>query len=169
METTTVREAKVVYSTAPCHAGPPIGGKVECADRVVKLIRDAGLFPSGDMRERFIALGLNARNIVESWSLISVGTLCASLVHPREVFRAAVGTASAAIILVHNHPSGLVDPSMQDDAVTARMSQAGHILGIPVLDHIVVGDDLDYYSYREQNSDFLNGEVANYITGGARA
>jgi DNA repair protein RadC len=81
--------------------------------------------------------------------MISQGTLTASLVHPREVFRPALRDAAAALVLVHNHPSGDPTPSAEDREVTARLASAGEILGIRVLDHIVVAER-GYSSLREQ-------------------
>ena len=72
--------------------------------------------------------------------LISQGTLTASLVHPREVFRPALREAAAALVLVHNHPSGDPTPSPEDRAITARLDAAGRLLGIRVLDHVVVAE-----------------------------
>ena len=92
-------------------------------------------------REHFVALFLNARNQVIEREEVSVGSLNASLVHPREVFFPAVGTCAASVILVHNHPSGDVTPSREDIELTRRMVRAGEILGIEVLDHIVLGAD----------------------------
>jgi DNA repair protein RadC len=157
--TTTVREASVVYRAIQGDIEPPLQVKADSAYAVQKMVREAGMFPEGDMRERFICLMLDARNYVVAWSLVSVGTLSTSLVHPREVFRTAVGMAAAAIILLHNHPSGDSSASVQDDAVTARMSKAGQILGIPVLDHLIMGE-LSHYSYREVASPLLDGELA---------
>jgi DNA repair protein RadC len=71
---------------------------------------------------------------------VSEGTLTSSLVHPREVFGPAVREAAAAVIVAHNHPSGDPEPSGEDLAVTRRLIEAGRILGVPVLDHVVIGD-----------------------------
>lgn len=89
-------------------------------------------------KENFIVLYLNARNQVISKETISVGTLNASVVHPREVFQPAVSKSAASIILAHNHPSGDTDPSEDDIELTKRMIKAGEIMGIEVLDHIIV-------------------------------
>jgi DNA repair protein RadC len=80
--------------------------------------------------------------------LVSQGTLTASLVHPREVFRPALRESAAALVLVHNHPSGDPTPSREDREITERLMQAGEILGIPVLDHVVVAER-GYCSLRE--------------------
>lgn len=80
--------------------------------------------------------------------VVSQGTLTASLVHPREVFRPALREAAAAVVLVHNHPSGDPTPSREDREITTRLAAAGELLGIPVLDHVVVAER-GYASLRE--------------------
>ena len=90
-------------------------------------------------REMFTVLLLNARHELLKRVTVSVGSLNASVVHPREVFRAAVIEAAAAIVLVHNHPSGDPEPSEDDLTITRRLCQAGEILGIQVLDHVIIG------------------------------
>ena len=80
------------------------------------------------------------RHLIER-QIISIGTLNSSLVHPREVFEPAVAFHAGSILIVHNHPSGTLEPSLEDKAVTARCVEAGHILGIGVDDHIIVGRD----------------------------
>ncbi len=91
-------------------------------------------------RERFLLLLLDGRHRVLREVLVSEGTLTASLVHPREVFRPALQEAAAAVVLVHNHPSGDPTPSREDREVTDRLIEAGELLGIPVLDHVVVAE-----------------------------
>lgn len=90
------------------------------------------------MKEHFVALFLNARNQVIRREDVSVGSLNASLVHPREVFAPACNSAAASVILAHNHPSGDVTPSREDIELTRRMVQAGEIMGIEVLDHVII-------------------------------
>jgi DNA repair protein RadC len=90
-------------------------------------------------REHFRAILLNTKNRILGVRTISIGSLNASIVHAREVFKAAVAESAQAIVLVHNHPSGLPEPSSEDIAVTQRLAEAGRILGIEVLDHIILG------------------------------
>ncbi len=90
-------------------------------------------------REEFHIICLDTKNQIIDSHQISVGTLDASLVHPREVFRPAIKDAASSIILVHNHPSGDPTPSREDHAVTRRLEECGKTLGIDVLDHIVLG------------------------------
>jgi DNA repair protein RadC len=99
--------------------------------------------------ERFLLLLLDGRHRMLREVVISQGTLTASLVHPREVFRPALREAAAAVVLVHNHPSGDPTPSREDREITERLAQAGELLGIPVLDHVVVAER-GYASLREQ-------------------
>lgn len=103
--------------------------------------------------EKFIAVFLNTKNTVIKWDVISVGTLNASIVHPREVFNKAISHNAASLIVVHNHPSGNPSPSREDFLVTERLIEAGKIIGITVLDHIVIGHDA-YYSFKESSDLF---------------
>lgn len=91
-------------------------------------------------KEHFIALMMDVKNRVLKRATVSVGTLDASLVHPREVFKEAVAISAAAVIVCHNHPSGDPTPSPEDRQITARLCEAGKVMGIEVLDHIVLGD-----------------------------
>ena len=100
-------------------------------------------------REHFAVILLNVKNHILSMPVISVGSLTASVVHPREVFKAAIQQAAASIILVHNHPSGDPTPSKEDIEVPARMVQVGRVMDIPVLDHIILGND-NYISLKEK-------------------
>ena len=100
-------------------------------DLVQPLVRDV-------KQEHFYGVYLNTRNRVLSVDLISVGTLNASIVHPREVFGRALEIQAASVVVVHNHPSGETDPSEDDLEITARLSEAGVVLGIQLLDHVIV-------------------------------
>ena len=100
------------------------------------------------MVEEFHLLTLDAQNRVTRQTLITRGILNSSLVHPREVFRAAIAEAAAGIIVVHNHPSGNPSPSAEDKAVTAQLVDAGRLLDMPVYDHVIVGGDR-YFSFAE--------------------
>lgn len=92
-------------------------------------------------KEHFAILMLNTKNHIIGLRDISIGSISASIVHPREVFREATLNSCASIILLHNHPSGDPSPSREDIAVTQRMVKAGKIMDIPVLDHIILGDN----------------------------
>lgn len=100
-------------------------------------------------KEYFEVICLNTKNKVAAISTVSIGTLNSSPVHPREIFTVACLANSAAIILVHNHPSGDPTPSKEDLDVTKRLSEAGKLIGIEVFDHLIVGDGR-YVSLKEK-------------------
>ena len=97
----------------------------------------------------FAALLLDMKSHILELADISTGTLSASLVHPREVFLAAIRGRAAGIIIAHNHPSGDPTPSHEDIAITERLVKAGLLLDIPVYDHIIIGDGI-YFSFKEK-------------------
>lgn len=92
-------------------------------------------------REHFCALLLNTKHQVLAKETISIGTLNSSMVHPRELYKVAIKRNAAAVILVHNHPSGDPSPSREDREITRRLQEAGSIIGIEVVDHIIIGDN----------------------------
>lgn len=102
------------------------------------------------LREHLFVLLLNTKNLVLRHEQVSVGTLNASLIHPREVFKPAIRESCHAIIVVHNHPSGDVEPSNADKQVTSILQEAGNILQIELLDHVIIGTDT-YFSFREHS------------------
>jgi DNA repair protein RadC len=119
--------------------------RVRCAADVYALMHVA----MRDLpHEEFHVVLLNTQNEVLRRMQVTRGTLDASLVHPREVFRAAISEAAASVILVHNHPSGDPTPSAEDRAVTRQLRSAGSIVGIEVLDHVIVGERR-YVSFAE--------------------
>ena len=104
------------------------------------------------VKENFRGLYLNSKNYIIHDEVISIGHLTASLVHPREVFKSAIEYSAAGIIVLHNHPSGDPEPSVNDKKITKTLVETGKILNIPVLDHIIIGED-KYYSFND------NGEL----------
>jgi len=102
-----------------------------------------------EQREHFLCLYLNARNQLIHKEVISIGSLSASIVHPREVFRPALAHTAASIILAHNHPSGDVTPSRDDIELSQRLRRAGELMGVDVLDHIIISA-MDYLSLKER-------------------
>jgi len=92
-------------------------------------------------REHFIVVSLDTKNQPVSINVCHIGSLNASIVHPREVMKSAILSNAASIIVGHNHPSGKAEPSREDIEVTKRLVEAGKIIGIEVLDHIIVGDE----------------------------
>jgi len=101
--------------------------------------------------ENFVILCLNTKNKIAGVHTVSIGSLNASIVHPREVFKAALLNNANGIICLHNHPSGDPEPSRDDIEITHRLANAGNILGIKVLDHVIIGDDR-YVSLKEQGA-----------------
>jgi DNA repair protein RadC len=115
------------------HPGERVRGPKDVFDRMEPRLRDLP-------QEEFHALLLSARHSVIAEVFITRGILDASLIHPREVFRPAITQSAAAIILVHNHPSGDPTPSAEDRAVTKQLSAVGRTVGISIVDHVVIGD-----------------------------
>lgn len=101
-------------------------------------------------KEHFLVLSLDTRNKIKAIDVVSIGTLTCSLVHPRECFGTAIKRRAASIILAHNHPSGDTDPSEDDLKITKRLVDAGKILGIDVLDHIIFTTQ-SFLSFKERS------------------
>ncbi|MDH3296771.1 MAG: DNA repair protein RadC [Gemmatimonadota bacterium] len=120
-------------ATEPARRGDRIRGPGDVFQRLGPVLRDR-------RQEEFWVLYLDSQNRVLSDRRITVGLLNSSLVHPREVFAPAIASSAASLILAHNHPSGDPDPSPEDLDVTVQMVESGRLLGIPVRDHIVLGD-----------------------------
>lgn len=100
-------------------------------------------------REHFWVLALNAKNQLIRRIECAVGTVDAAVVHPREVFKDAILASAISIILVHNHPSGNPSPSVCDKRLTAKLFKAGKIMGIEVVDHVIMGEEYQYFSMCE--------------------
>lgn len=113
---------------------------VSTPEDAARIVRDLFDFDHLD-REQFVALAMNTKNrIVGAW-VVSVGSLNASIVHPRELFKPAVMLSAASMVIAHNHPSGDPTPSGADIQLTRRLVKGGDVLGIEVLDHVVVGNE----------------------------
>ena len=119
--------------------------KADEPSKVAEIFRS---FIGNTDREIFAAILTDSRNKVIGINQVSVGTLSSSLVHPREVFKPAILACAAAIIVAHNHPSGDATPSPEDKVATRRIKEAGELLGIPLLDHVILGEN--FFSFREQ-------------------
>lgn len=119
---------------------------VSCAEDVVRICEPQ---LRGSDREHFWALALNTKNQLLRTVEVSVGSLNASIVHPRELFKEAVRLSAASVVVVHNHPSGDPTPSGADIQLTRRLVKAGDVLGIEVLDHVVIGDCGAHASLRD--------------------
>ena len=131
------------FAARALRAGDPIGCSEDIWQAFRSRFRDL-------TQEHFVILLLDSKNRVIHDHVVSKGTLTGSAAHPREVFQEAIRQAAASIILMHNHPSGDPSPSPEDRAVTTRLREAGEILGIKVLDHIILGAD-DYYSFTDES------------------
>ena len=125
-------------------AGVPLRG----AEDVARFARSIYETMDAD-KEHFVLLTLNNKNRLTGFKVISTGSLTASLVHPREVFTAALDLRAAAIIFVHNHPSGDPAPSPEDIDITKRLKECADLLGIRCLDHVVLGDER-FFSFSDK-------------------
>lgn len=134
-----VREGSSLYNT----------NQITCPDDAAE-IATAHFEELATDREVFSIMLLNVKNYVVGIHDVSVGSLTASVVHPREVFKAACLANAASIILMHNHPSGEADPRKEDIQITARLVQVGRMMDIPVFDHIIVGAYTGEYTSLKQ-------------------
>src|SRR5688572_1835180 len=126
----------------------PRGSYCRSSENVANVAR--GIYRSLDAdKEHFVLLTLNNKNRINGFKVISTGSLTASLVHPREVWRAALHLCAAAVVFVHNHPSGDPAPSPEDIDITRRLKETGEVLGIRVLDHVVLGNK-HYFSFNDR-------------------
>lgn len=132
-----VKERTVTYETP----GDVINGPMALAAAAREILGDLD-------REGFVVLHLNTKHRIVSMELVAIGTVNATLVHPREVFKGAILANATRIALAHNHPSGDKTPSPEDVALTRQLCQAGTLLGIEVVDHVILGDD-SYISMRD--------------------
>jgi DNA repair protein RadC len=130
-------------------------GRVPCYNQQIRSAVDASTllhtYLADVDREHFIVLMLNQKNKIIGINTMSIGSLTASVVHPREVFKPAILSNAAALILAHNHPSGQPQPSTEDRALAQRLVEAGRLLGISVLDHVIIGDGTSsYFSFADE-------------------
>lgn len=152
MEVKGIGKAKGVQIKAALELGRRIATSFRQDSLSISSPRDVVGLIMEEMRfyqkEHFKAILLNTKNQVIASETIFIGSLNASIVHPREIFNLAIKKNSASIILAHNHPSGDPTPSQEDIEVTKRVVEVGNIIGIKVLDHLVIGEG-KYYSFRE--------------------
>lgn len=140
MKTKFIREIAINYTgrtTPRTHIGS--------ADNIATFIRSALIDNS---REQFIVIYLNGAHDIIAYSIVSVGTANTALVHPREVFQAALMSGAISIIVAHNHPSGQCIPSREDKTVTQKLKAASEVLEIKLLDHVIVTEN-ECYSFKE--------------------
>jgi DNA repair protein RadC len=147
-EQTTLFAAE--HTTKPKQANVPIyrvtlvrEGKLPCYNQQIRSAVDAATllhtYLEGTDREHCVVIALNQKNRVIALHTVSIGSLTASIVHPREVFKFCILANCASIIIAHNHPSGDCQPSREDRALTQRLVEAGKLLGISVIDHVIIG------------------------------
>jgi DNA repair protein RadC len=127
-----IREIEYSYDKRP---------KISGMDDVIKAVKP---LIADQNKEFFIALYLNTKNGIIKQEVVSVGSLNANVVHPREVFRTACMVSASSIIVAHNHPSGDPAPSREDIEITKKLAEAGKMIGIELLDHIILGQDRNY-------------------------
>ena len=131
-----VREIEYSYDKRP---------KISGMDDVVQVVKPMIADPN---KEFFMALYLNTKNGVLKQEVISIGSLNANIVHPREIFKTACMISASSIIVAHNHPSGDTSRSREDIEITKKLSEAGKMMGIELLDHVIIGYDR-YYGFKE--------------------
>ncbi len=153
MEIKGIGKAKAIQILASLELGKRIAQLHPDEKYTIRSPQDGANFVMEEMRflqqEHFVALYLNTKNQVLHKQTIFIGSLNASIVHPREVFKEAIKRSAAWLICFHNHPSGDPTPSREDIAVTNRLVESGKLLGIDVLDHIIIGDN-QYVSLKEK-------------------
>ncbi len=148
IKTLRLRVIKSVYSREVIREDMPLYLATERFTsplQVFEMFKDLVL----ETKEHFLCLHLDGKNRIVCLDRVSVGSLNQSIVHPREVFKSACIISAAGIILVHNHPTGDPNPSQEDITITRRLKEAGELIGIPVLDHIIIGDG-QYVSFVER-------------------
>jgi DNA repair protein RadC len=149
------------HTTKPKPASVPIyrvtlvrEGRVPCYNQQIRSSADTStllhMFLADVDREHFVIILLNQKNRVLGVNTFSVGSLTASIVHPREVFKGAILANAASIICGHNHPSTDCQPSREDRALTTRLVEAGKLLGISILDHVIIGGEGRYFSFADE-------------------
>ncbi|MDQ0342367.1 DNA repair protein RadC [Lederbergia wuyishanensis] len=148
-----IGQAKAVQIVAAVELGRRISNLKYDERYVIRSPEDGANYVMNDMRfltqEHFVALYLNTKNQVIHRQTIFIGSLNASIVHPREVFKEAIRRSAASIICLHNHPSGDPAPSREDIDVTKRLVECGKMIGIELLDHLIIGDK-KYVSMKEK-------------------
>lgn len=139
-----IGEVKAIQILAAIELGRRLSQKQNDDKYTVRSPQDAAAYLMPDMtslsQEHFVVLFLDVKNQIIHKKTIFIGGLNASIVHPREIFREAVKRSAASIICAHNHPSGVPTPSPEDIEVTKRIQEAGYIIGIELLDHVIIGD-----------------------------
>lgn len=145
--------AKAIQIKAAIELGKRVAKEHTLDKNSIRSPKDVADYIMEDLRhlkqEHFIALLLDTKNNIIAKETISIGTLNSSIIHPREVYKPAIKKSVSAIIVAHNHPSGDPTPSREDIEVTKRLKEAGDILGIELLDHVIIGDS-KYLSLKDK-------------------
>ena len=155
-ETSETTPRKEKYTAIPIYRVSLVReSRLHCYHKQIRSSADAGALVHAYLadvdREHFLVLLLDQKNKIIGINTVSVGSLTASVVHPRECFKPAILSNAAAIILAHNHPSGAPQPSQEDRVLTVRLVAAGKLLGISVLDHVIIGDGTSaYFSFADE-------------------
>jgi DNA repair protein RadC len=140
-----VRELKVVYGDKVERITAE-NGRIDSPRKVHHFLMP---IMAGATVESFYVVYLNNKNEIQGYSEVSRGTVSETIIHPREVFKGAILANASGIVISHNHPSGTLEPSREDIATTARIKEAGIVIGIHVLDHVICTES-GYYSFQEQ-------------------
>jgi DNA repair protein RadC len=144
----TIKEFQLIVRDAPAipaEIQPFVGIQYRSSADVYRAFSELCSMPTGT----FLVLHLDSKNRIVGMTTTSIGSMTASLVHPREVFRPAIANLTAGLIFVHNHPSGDPGPSTEDIQITKRLCEVGKLIGIRCLDHIVVGNGR-YFSFADE-------------------
>ncbi len=146
--TVKFKQIKAVYETFTVHEAITNYLKTGTRFTAPSQVYETFSFLMKETKEMFLTLHLDGKNKIIAMDLVSIGSLNQSIVHPREVFKTALLSNAAAIICVHQHPSGDPSPSSEDINITRRLQEAGEIMGIKILDHIIIGET--YLSFVER-------------------
>lgn len=141
-----IAEIKAAIEVGRRHQKPSLAGATFCSSGDVASYYQPRM--KDLKKETFRCALLDTKNKIIRDEVVSIGSLTASIVHPRDTYKAAVRESAAAVIFIHNHPSGDIKPSQEDILLTRRLVQAGEVLGIQVLDHIIIGDG-SHFSFRD--------------------
>ncbi len=131
-----------ILSQSKNYSDKKITSPQDVAEMFIPLLKD-------ELKEKFLLICLNSANKIIKFETISIGNLNSSIVHPREIFKAAIENSSASVILMHNHPSGNPEPSTEDINITKKLVESGKMLDIPVFDHIIIAGN-SYTSFVER-------------------
>lgn len=144
----SIKEISPVMKTVALREDAPswVSNRFTAPAQVFEMFKDL----NNETKEHFVTLHLDCKNRILCKETVSIGSLNQSIVHPREVFKTALLSNAAAILLLHNHPTGDPEPSNEDKVITRRLQEAGDIMGIKILDHIIIGED-KYISFVESD------------------